>query len=182
MIRLLLDVMTGSFTQYEALHGILSDVHSTLDHWKRLGGDLQTLTAERQKAFKIKQAAELLSPEEEAREQAVLDRLAAYIAAGQAARRTDFDFCKQCFEADTRPMEQLAQDALRRLDNGIRFAEEAFGDGQELVLLISELSHSARAMTFLSAYGCDRFLRHSHVLLYRQQERELQAQCAQWLG
>ena len=181
VIRLLLDVMDSSFAQYEALHGILSEVHGVLEHWQRLGGDLQTLLEERQKAFKIKQAAELLSPEEETRAQAVLDRLAGYMAAGQAARKPDFEFCKQCFEADTRSMEQLAQNVLRRLDNGIRFAEEAFGDGQELVLLISELSHSARAMTFLSAYGCDRFLRHSHVLLHRQRERELQAQCEEWM-
>ena len=177
VVRLLLDVLDSGFIGYEANHKILKEVHSILDQVGRLGSNLRQLTAERSKALQVKKAAELLSPPEQEREQAVVERLNRYLLAGDEARRSDFEFYRDLFRADTDALEQQAQVLLRQLDNSIRFAEEAFGEGQELVMLISELSHSARAMTFFSGYGCDRFLRHSDALLYRRREQELKAQC-----
>lgn len=175
--RLLLDMLSGGFARYAEDLAVVTALHQVLDQLKQLGGTLPELARTRRRAMEVKLAQELLSTEEQTREKAVLKELDSWCEAARVARREDLDFYRQCFTPSAQALEQQAKAQSRRLENCFRFAEAAFGDGQELLLLTSELSHSQQAMRFIAAFGSEAFLRHADALLYRQQERTLQAQC-----
>ena len=63
------------------------------------------------------------------------------------------------------------------LERGFQFLEDAFGDGQEMVLFVTELSKNERIMEYVSAHGCAPYFRYSDRLLYRKREEELKKDC-----
>lgn len=175
--RLLLDTLDSGFSRYEQELTVLTEVHKLLERLSLPDGTLPQLTRQRRRAMEVKREQELLPPEEQFLERAVLARLERYCDTARLARREDPDGWRQCFAPDAQALERQEAQLRQRLENCFRFAEEAFGDGQELLLLTSELSHSRRAMRFIAACGSDAFLRHADALLYRQQEKQLREQC-----
>lgn len=180
--QLLLDKLESGFAQYDRHYGVVSRLHGALEQLKQLDGTLDEQLQQRRRALQVKIEARLLTPAEQAQERVVLETLEGYALEARTARRSDFECYRQQFARETQTLEHQAQALLGQLERAFRFAEEAFGDGQEMTLLVSRLSRSAAAMGFISAYGCDGFLRHGDVLLYRQQERQLQEQCRQLTG
>lgn len=53
------------------------------------------------------------------------------------------------------------------------FCEEAFGDGQEVLILVTELTINAYAARFISRYGCKEYFNHNKELLFYQRQKEL---------
>ena len=59
--------------------------------------------------------------------------------------------------------------------NAFRFLEEAFGDSQELVLFVTELTATDNTSWFVEHFGCEAYFRHNQELLFdhtRHQIRE----------
>ena len=70
----------------------------------------------------------------------------------------------------------LKTDAARagaRLENLFAFCEEAFGPGQELQILVMELTISTWGAKFISRYGCKSYYAHNSGLLLDQRQQEL---------
>ena len=65
------------------------------------------------------------------------------------------------------------------LENSFAFCEKAFGEGQELLILVTELTASSHSAHFIARYGSEGYYRHNRALLvYERQQsilRELDA-------
>ncbi|MDR2530838.1 MAG: MoxR family ATPase [Oscillospiraceae bacterium] len=61
------------------------------------------------------------------------------------------------------------------LENVFAFFETAFGDSQEMVILVSELTVTKRAARFISAHGCPAYFRHNKSLLFHERGKQLQS-------
>ena len=74
---------------------------------------------------------------------------------------------------------ELAAAASRALENSFAFCETAFGEGQELLILVTELTADSRSAHFIARYGSEGYYRHHEALrFYERQEailRELNA-------
>ena len=90
-----------------------------------------------------------------------------------------FERIRGLFAQKVEHYHRRTDDLSRDLENAFRFAEDCFGEGQELVLLVAELSRSGDAMAFISANGSEAFLRHSGILDFRRQEEALMEECRQ---
>ena len=60
----------------------------------------------------------------------------------------------------------LAQEAGAELDHAFAFLEETFGQGQELVVFVTELTAYADTSWFVETFGCDAYFRHNRELLF----------------
>ena len=67
-------------------------------------------------------------------------------------------------EADRR--ETLGAEAGAAFDNAFRFLEQTFGDSQELVLFVTELTAGYDTSWFVENFGCDAYFRHNRELLF----------------
>ena len=52
------------------------------------------------------------------------------------------------------------------------FCEEAFGDSQEMLILVTELTINPHSARFIGNYGCKKYFEHNKELLFH--ERQIQ--------
>ena len=65
---------------------------------------------------------------------------------------------------------------LQRLNNLFAFCEEVFPEGQELLILVTELTINYYTATFISRYGCDAYFAHNQELLFYERQQEIISQ------
>ena len=59
------------------------------------------------------------------------------------------------------------------LDNAFRFVEDAFGSGQAMLLLVTDLSVNRYSMAFINDHGCERYFAHNEDLLFYERGADL---------
>lgn len=62
------------------------------------------------------------------------------------------------------------------LDNAFTFLEQAFGDGNEMVIFVTELTVNTNCSKFISRHGCDKYYAHNATLLFYKREQDLTQQ------
>lgn len=84
-----------------------------------------------------------------------------------------FNIIKADFDKRIAQMRKDAKEAKEHLENVFKFCEEAFGEGQELLILVTELTASYYGSAFISRYGCDAYFRHNKELLFYERQKEI---------
>ena len=59
------------------------------------------------------------------------------------------------------------------LDHAFAFLEETFGQGQELVIFVTELTAGPDTSWFVETFGCDAYFRHNRELLFDDTRRRI---------
>ena len=60
-----------------------------------------------------------------------------------------------------------------RLDHVFSFAEQAFGEGEETLLLVTELTASTWDARFIARFGSDKYYEHNQALDFQQRQRDI---------
>lgn len=108
----------------------------------------------------------------------VLNRLEAMGAAARERRHGDLFAClKDQFQEDVSARAAAVEAVSRGLDNAFRFAEDSFGNRQEMNLLVTGLSKLPAAQEFIRLHGCPGYLRQAECLLYRKRQAALRKAC-----
>ena len=93
-----------------------------------------------------------------------------------------FSFLK----AEFRKMEERRQDKIdeagEMLSHALRFLGETFGEGQEMILFLSELVKSRYALLFLSDIGNDTYNQYNQYLLLKDKQKSLQEEAGKWIN
>ena len=84
-----------------------------------------------------------------------------------------FKLIKAAFDKNTKNLNALADKAGKKLSNAFIFCEEVFGDGQELLILVTELTISSFGARFISRYGCKEYFNHNKELLFYERQTEI---------
>lgn len=84
-----------------------------------------------------------------------------------------FAMIKAGFNRETSGLEEESEQVSQALECAFDFVEKAFGEDQELVVFITELSLSYYAIRFISDNGCPRYYRYNRTLLSGEQQREI---------
>ena len=84
-----------------------------------------------------------------------------------------FILIKEAFDIQTWNLKKQADDAGKSLSNVFRFCEEVFDDGQELLILVTELTISFYGAHFISRYGCKEYFNHNKELLFYERQKEI---------
>jgi len=108
-----------------------------------------------------------------------MEKLLAVNGSGDA--RKDFRLLKGSFdEAESRRKEEIA-DADRHLTNSFRFLSATFGEGQEIVLFLSELTAGYYSLKFVNECGNEAYYRYNRLLLLKDRREALQQEALQLL-
>lgn len=185
----LLGLLLGSITdeirsvveEQEYLKELLSLLKDVKDSIFKQGRDHFDLLEEKAKYLRRRiehaQGATPLSPDARRR----LNRVAADIeqlqAAVAAAQPTDssaaFKVIKCDFDGRVAELDRSAGRTLARLTNVFLFIEDAFGDGQETLILVTEFTMNPYSARFIATYGCDEYFKHNKELLFYERQQEI---------
>ena len=68
---------------------------------------------------------------------------------------------------------QAAAEAGAALENSFAFCERAFGEGQELLILVTELTADSHSVHFIARYGSEGYYRHNKALLVYERQQTI---------
>ena len=88
---------------------------------------------------------------------------------GEAA----FDVIQTEFASRVAQMREDAKTIGRYLENTFRFAEANFGDGNEMLVLVTELTVNYSSARFIAEHGCDLYYKYNKKFLLYERNRAL---------
>ena len=84
-----------------------------------------------------------------------------------------FHAAKEDFDSRVKGLKAHARQAGAQLSNVFRFCEVVFAEGQELLVLVTELTISYYAARFIGRYGCPEYFAHNKELLFYERQQEI---------
>ena len=87
-----------------------------------------------------------------------------------------FKSAKDAFDKALKALKKQAKETGKHLSNVFAFCEAVFGDGQEILILVTELTISYYGARFISRYGCPEYFRHNKEILFHERQQEIIAE------
>lgn len=165
LIELLYEKLKGA---REALCGVWMNAPYTwlLDLLDRTGKELFYLCQ-----------AELLDRREEHLRRDVLRILEKYVQRlrleGAELGVQSFERLSSYFEEENEVLDELYESTGAMLEYAFDFMEAAFGEGQEMVIFVTELNTAESSVRFLQKYDCERYNQYNERLFFKERSRAL---------
>lgn len=102
----------------------------------------------------------------------VLEKFAAE-AAGVRDYEESFDQIRARFSSIVKTHASSVSSAQEKLTGLFRFAEKCWGEGREMLMIVTELTADADSASFINKYGCDEYFRHNKELLFSERQLEI---------
>ncbi|WP_124061443.1 ATP-binding protein [Gordonibacter sp. Marseille-P4307] len=155
------------------LHGKLAELRDGADADADMSRELSRIAAELSDTSRSERAAGVLSGERYfiyERAVQLIDRLMSDAAQGQPL---SFERVKGLFSQIVDNLEARIDDASRSLEGAFGFVDAAFGDDQEMLMLVTDLSVSRYGMEFINEHGCDAYFEHNKALRFYERGNDL---------
>lgn len=89
-----------------------------------------------------------------------------------------FALVKSQYESAVSAMKRETQQVQSKLHNLFDFAQEAFGEGNEMLILVTELTVSSAGSGFIAAFGSPDYQRFSQELMLSERQSQIQGKIA----
>lgn len=80
---------------------------------------------------------------------------------------------KAKYSGEVDKLKGQVQKASIELANCFQFCDDVFGDGQEMLVLVTELTLNSYSATYISHYGCDEYYKHNKNLQFYERQKEI---------
>ena len=90
-----------------------------------------------------------------------------------AGEYTHYDSCVNILGMDKIWESPYYKVQQKEFDNAFRFLENTFGQGQELVIFVTEITAGYDTSWFVENFGCDAYFRHNRELLFDDTRRRI---------
>ena len=197
LLGLLVDALNQEFRAYaedlaiqRKLFGELKGLKEALDAASgtdRTAAELLE-TSRRQGLEKLEKAheAQLLSREEERSSRKMISLLESLSETlekqGSRGAEADYAWIKEWFRGREAQRKQAIADTGAHLSHALQFISRSFGEGQELVIFLSELSAGYYSLKFVTECGNEDYYHFNRFLLLRDKRSALQQQAAEMLA
>ena len=84
-----------------------------------------------------------------------------------------FKFVKKQFDTKVKSLKDASIVAQDKLSNAFKFLENAFGDGQEMLIFVTELTINRYTASFISRYGSTEYFKHNKGLLLYERHKDI---------
>ena len=81
---------------------------------------------------------------------------------------------KKDFGNRVKALGKQAEETKTMLNNMFMFSEEVFTEGQELLIIVTELTTNLNTASFISRYGCEAYFKHNKDLLFYERNMEIE--------
>ena len=181
LVNQVTDRLRHTARDYEEEDLLDTALHQALSIFLKGTDSLSDFASARRKALETKRQFGLTDEKTLIREAQVVRLLDIWdqeARQGRLRTRQEQDpFLKERFEARLSTRQEKIAAMQRELRLAIEFLTQCFGDGQELTLLLTQITESGRLMAFIARHGCDGYLALSGRLLCQKNEKELQKAC-----
>lgn len=130
-----------------------------------------------EKDISVGKAASSLSVEDELKLRSTISVLEEIIGVIKEKEPQDntkaFILIKECFDKQRDELKKGADSSSKKLSNVFKFCEDVFGEGQEILILVTELTISYYGAHFISRYGCKEYFDHNKELLFYERQKEI---------
>ena len=93
--------------------------------------------------------------------------------AGSPTGKEAFDLIKKDFNAIKAALKKLVEKTAAELENIFTFAEDVFSDGQEMLIIVTELTKGFYSAHYISRYGCKKYFEHNKELLFYERQKDI---------
>lgn len=87
-----------------------------------------------------------------------------------------FKKIKAAYDATVSAHKAANADIKKKLTNLFEFVEEVFENGQEMLILVTELTARYYCAKFITKFGCEEYFKHNQDLLFYERKQELLAE------
>lgn len=91
----------------------------------------------------------------------------------QPQSAAEFSSLKTAFDAQTAELRKRVKQTKKRLDNLFAFVENAFVEGNEMLILVTELTVRNDSARFIAQFGCEAYHRHGQELMLSERSSGL---------
>ena len=143
---------------------------------------LENLIRQRQTEMKQAKEAGRLSQEQKELGLRTVSLLETYSrklrADGTAEPSAAMDAVRDWFQEEVQQRQALADRTGSQFDNAFRFLEETFGQSQELVIFVTEITAGYQTSWFVENFGCDAYFRYNRELLFDSTRHRIREEIA----
>lgn len=170
IVHLLNGKLNEFFMEYAKTDAYVSELFSWLKDYMEHGSMEETLK-KAEAEFRERKKAEQIAKEEEHIWKQVIGRLETYLEDLKREKPQDEPKAvRSWFKAETESREQLVEKISDALLYAFDFMETAFGDGQEMVVFITELNVNYYSVRFIKENGCDPYYKYNKGLLFDERQ------------
>ena len=83
---------------------------------------------------------------------------------------------KSAFDARTKALKSFTAELKSHMDNAFIFAADTFGEGQELLILLTELTVNKHASSFIKKFGCEQYFKYNRSLMFYERGKEISSE------
>lgn len=87
--------------------------------------------------------------------------------------KTAFADIKSKYDSLVAELKILAKAAQEKMSNAFIFCNEVYADGQEMLILVTELTANSHTARFISEFGCKEYYEHNKTLLFNDRSKEI---------
>ncbi len=103
------------------------------------------------------------------KEVGVLRQRKAELASASEQEKEAFETDKKAFEQSVAAMKSQKASVKENLNNVFRFVDGVFGEGNEMLILVTEMTMNRSSARFIAANGCEEYFKHDkHYQLYER--------------
>lgn len=157
LLGLLLDNVLSDIAGVMKTEDIAAELVKLLRKVKE-GADIRTVTEEEETVYHRFRRMGVLSADARLKYDTVLEFLKKH------EHVADFAEIKTDYDQIVSDMKKAASAARAKLDNMFAFTERVWGEGQEMVILVTELTIGLYSSRFITRYGCDAYYKHNESL------------------
>ena len=92
---------------------------------------------------------------------------------GSRGAEADFAAVRAEFHDRVNTLKQCAESCSKALEHAFSFCEDAFRDGDEILVFVTELTANYYTARFIGHYGCDPYFLHSKELQFQERRQEI---------
>lgn len=104
---------------------------------------------------------------------AALEKFTVNVKGEPSSGNTVFEAVKVLFQKEVDVREAMIGQTSETLTHVFDFMEDAFGESQEMVALITELNANYYSVWFIKEYGCDQYYRYNKGLLFQERHQSI---------
>ena len=192
--NLLNGALDSAAAEYEKLEQFTETLYSQLLYLKSylkkeseqdFRNRLDDFIQKQRQSLMVKVDMELISVGEHQLQEKTLKTLETYVnrVKGEHIRESQdgFDKIREYFREEVEIRDKETKKMETKLQRAFAFIKNSFGDGQELLLFITEITGSPVLVDFIAQNGCPAYFKYSRTLLGKNRERELQKMCREVL-
>ena len=92
---------------------------------------------------------------------------------GEEDYKKSFKIIKKDFDKEVKSHMDSVEKAKEKLSHFFAFVDECWGEGQEMLIAVTELTANYYSACFISTYGCDEYFKHNKSLLFQERHLEI---------